>query len=145
MILPWHTSSEVIFVTESNKFMKIINNEPVNVVESVVSPNVNITSIDPRPDLAKDSIIWQQVLSVAETMDYKLYGALRVMRAAGTQLMRTNDGGLRLYPYIDESAGVGRKDVWVSMEQYNREKGEILDTVKDLLVGLFGKFSKAAA
>jgi len=107
-------------------------------LESSLPGATPFNAYDPRPDLSNDSILWAQLLAAAEKVDYKLFGALRCMRMAGTGLVRTPEGKLRLWPsYIDPTG----KTAWTSREEYDREKGELLDPVKDMLVQLLEKFS----
>lgn len=117
-----------------NRFERILNKETPKPVVLEVQP-ININSIDPRPDLSYDSLLWQQLLTAAQDIDYRLFGALLCMRRAGTKLARNPSGSLRLIPHIDPTGATG----WTSQAEYDSQKGEILDPVKDLLIELLGK------
>lgn len=121
-----------------NKFAAMLDKSKTlnNVSDSVSTSQVPIT--DPRPDLSQDSILWQQILTAANEIDYKLFGALLCMRRAGTGIVRNPAGGLRLYPYISKNPEI-ETDRWASLEEYNRLKGEMLDPVAGELVKLMGK------
>ncbi len=97
----------------------------------------NINSLDPRPGLSQDSLLWQQLLSAAQDIDYRLFGALLCMRRTGVKLARNPSGSLRLIPHIDPTGATG----WTSQAEYDSQKGEILDQVKGPLIELLGKMA----
>jgi hypothetical protein len=121
-----------------NKFAAMLDKSKTlnNVSGSVLTSQVRI--IDPRPDLSRDSILWQQLLTAANDIDYRLFGALLCMRRAGTGIVRNPNGGLRLYPHIAKNPAI-ETDRWASLDEYDRLKGEILAPVAEELFKLMGK------
>jgi hypothetical protein len=114
---------------------------PVKVVNAA---REDIHNIDPRPDLSRDTILWQQFLAGAQDTDHrygdpeqKLYSALLYMRAKGTSLQRTPGGKLALRPYIDPAGN----DAWTSQDEYDREKVKVLKPIESRLVELLGKMA----
>jgi hypothetical protein len=126
-----------------NQFERILNNEPVkNHDNQVIQLPVSSRNFDPRPDLTRDTILWQQLLAGAQDVDahsgdpeQKLYSALLYMRARGTSLQRTPSGRLALRPYIDPAGN----DAWTSQDEYDQEKVKVLKPVEGRLVELLGK------
>ncbi len=112
-----------------------------------VSKNPEVFSLDPRPDLSRDTIPWQQMLASAQDRDPsgELYAALLYMRTKGTLFIRVpkegaangaGDAGKKyaciLRPHIDPAGNAG----WASVEEYEREKRKVLDPVRDRLIEL---------
>ena len=124
-------------------FKDLIANEnntdgPVKVVNAAKQ---DINPFDPRPDLSRDTILWQQLLAGAQDIDLRyndpgqsLYSALLYMRARGTSLQRTPSGKLALRPYIDPAGN----DAWANQEEYDQEKVKVLKPVEGRLVELLG-------
>lgn len=115
----------------------------MNRFERILNKNVRIDSnpiselkgsLDPRPDLRQDSILWAQLLASALDINTNLYSALHYLRCRGTGIRRFPSGNLGLYPYIDPTGN----DAWSSQTEYDREK-RILDPMRDDLIQLLRK------
>ncbi|MGI9951964.1 hypothetical protein V3F56_06320 [Moorellaceae bacterium AZ2] len=94
--------------------------------------------LDPRPDLQKDSWLWEILLHhVRET---KFYWLLHGFRSAGTRLVLKENGRLVMRPHIGPD---GWENVGVYMEFRERyllpvreEVEKILEDVSGILVNL---------
>jgi hypothetical protein len=100
-----------------------------------------IKTLDPRPDLSRDTIPWQQMLASAGDLDPsgELYAALLYMRTKGTLFIRVPKDGKDgkkyaciLRPRIDPTGNTG----WMNVDEYEREKRKVLDPVRDKLIEL---------
>jgi hypothetical protein len=113
--------------------IKVINNDKTPVQKIKQGNN----SLDPRPDLTHDSILWWQMLAGAQYRDPtgELYAALHYMRTKGTVLRRiqSKDGKYVwvLRPYFDATGEKG----WANIQEWEKEK-HVLDPVRDRLISL---------
>ena len=73
----------------------------------------NAAWADPRPDLAQDTALWEQVLEAAFQLDGDdpagLFGTLHGLRCCGARLVRPGRGGWKIQPGADY---LGGQEAW---------------------------------
>jgi hypothetical protein len=90
-----------------------------NKFEEYLNKLVEKHKYDPRPDLKKDSKLWQVVLKTAERVNKQIYSNLHSFRIAGARL-KVKDGKLKLIPTI------GQNKYWKTKADYQKDRKEYL-------------------
>lgn len=93
-------------------------------------------TVDPRPDMAEDSVIWSKLLQLAmDKHGEELAGILHGFRCGGTRIKRGRNGYV-LRPDVDPTGTVA----WPSIEEYEEMRDKYLaswrEEVTALLKGL---------
>lgn len=90
--------------------------------------------LDPRPDLKKDSWLWEILLHYVYGTD--LYWILHGFRCTGTLLMLKKDGTLVMRPHTGP-------DGWESLDQYMEFRGRYLMPRKEQLEKVLRDLARA--
>lgn len=90
--------------------------------------------LDPRPDLKKDSWLWEVLLHYVYGTE--LYSLLHGFRCAGTLLVMKKDGSVVMRPHIGP-------DGWESLDLYTEFRGRYLVPRKEQLEKVLRDLARA--
>jgi hypothetical protein len=92
---------------------------------------------DPRPDIEKDSKLWQELLNLEIAIKYNISWILHGFRCQGTMLVKQN-GGYVLRPLIGENG-------WKSVEEYKKYRDIYLVPQRDKIAMALKELAKQTA
>lgn len=91
------------------------------------------TSIDPRPDLKEDHLLWTRLLDQANGLDEELAGVLHGLRCGGTRIRKVK-GRYILRPDLDPTGRIA----WERVEDYEELRDKFLKPFAQEVIQLLG-------
>lgn len=94
-------------------------------------------SMDPRPDLKEDHLLWSRLLDQANGLDEELAGVLHGLRCGGTRIKKVK-GRYMLRPDIDPSGRVA----WGRAEDYEELRNKYLKPYAQEVIQLLAQLKE---
>lgn len=98
------------------------------------------TSIDPRPDLKEDHLLWSRLLDQASERNEELAGVLHGLRCGGTRIRKVK-GRYILRPDVDPSGRIA----WERKEDYEELRDKYLKPYTKVMIQLLGELGKESS